>query len=75
MKAVKDYKELSYLLKAGHTPAPVREKHTGNWNLTYSDQILSHNVPYPVAVQHQKTYQMFGNVYPNKDLFKIKPCK
>lgn len=72
---VHDFRELAYVLKAGKAPAPVREKHVGNWQLMYGNSILSHNIPYPVAVNQKKLYKRMGNIYPDKTKFKIKPYK
>lgn len=72
---VRDFSELKYVLKAGKTPPPVREKHIGNWQLMYGNTIISADVPYPVAVEHQKLYKRMGNIYPDKTKFKIRPYK
>ena len=71
---VKSFSELSYLMKSGHAPM-VRDPHRGNWNVEYNGQILSSNVPYPVAVNFKKLYERMGKVYPDKTKFSIKPYK
>ena len=71
---VKSFSELSYLMKSGHAPM-VREPWKGNWMLTYGQAILSHDVPYAVAVKQQGLYQRMGNQFPDKTKFSIKPYK
>lgn len=70
---IHDFSELKYLMKSGKAPEPVKEKHTGNWNVVYGNMVLEYNLTYGQCVQKTKDYKMMGARYPNKDKFSIKP--
>lgn len=73
MKKVHDFSQLKYLLATGNTPDEKMPSHKGTWQLLYGDKVLDYNIPFGVAVNKQKTYQMFGHIYPDKSKFSIKP--
>lgn len=74
MKAApKDYRELAYVLKAGHTPSPVRVAHKGSWSIFYGEREIESNMPYPVCKSKVNVYKRMRNVWPVPELIKIKP--
>lgn len=72
---VHDFSELKYVLKAGKTPPPVKERkpHKGNWSIFYGTREIESNMPYPVCKQKVNVYKRMRYQWPKPELISIKP--